>query len=71
MDMATPSAAMIDGKSRIIPGYFNLGVHGEYRMNKRLSFWLKGYNLLNHEIRISPIYCEIGPAVTVGATFSI
>lgn len=71
MDMATPSAAVIDGATRIIPGYFNLGVMGEYRMNKRLSFWLKGYNLLNHEIRISPIYSEVGPAVTIGATFSI
>ena len=71
VDMATNRSVVMDDATRIIPGYVNLGVNAEYRVNKRLGFWLKGYNLLGQEIRISPIYSEAGPAVTLGATFSL
>lgn len=75
VDMATNREALVDlegvNMTRIIPGYVNLGLWGEYRLNRRLSFWLKGYNLLGQEIRISPIYSEVGRSVTVGVTFNI
>jgi len=54
-----------------IPGYVNVGVSGEYRHSRHLSFWLKGYNLLNHDVRVCPLYSEYGPSVTLGATFSL
>ena len=71
VDIATDRPAVNAGKTVIIPGYVNLGLRGEYRMSRYLSFWLKGSNLLNHDIRISPLYSEAGPAVIVGATFSL
>ena len=74
VDMSTDSKAVsgsVNPIYPIIPGYVNVGVWGEYRLSKRLSFWLKGYNLLNHEVRVSPLYSEAGPSVIVGATFSL
>ncbi|MBR4826326.1 MAG: TonB-dependent receptor [Bacteroidales bacterium] len=71
VDFATDRYVQIDAARHRMPGYVNVGLWGEYRLNKRLSFWLKGYNILNHDVRISPLYSEVGPSVTVGATFSL
>ncbi len=72
VDFATDRKAEPGVKaSPLIPGYVSLGLFGEYRLNKRLSFWLKGHNLLDHDVRVSPLYSEAGRAVTVGATFSL
>ena len=71
LDMASARIAMVKGMERKMPGYADLGVWGEYRMNNRLGFWLKGTNLLNHDVRISPLYSQAGPAVIVGVTFNL
>jgi hypothetical protein len=72
VDMATDRKASPETEgSPIIPGYVNVGLWGEYRYSRRLSFWLKGDNLLNHDVRISPLISEAGPSVIVGATFSL
>ena len=70
-DMSTNRIAVVKGVEKEMPGYVNLGLWGEYKLNKRLGFWLKGSNLLNQDIRTSPIYSEAGPSVVVGATFSL
>ena len=71
VDMTTDSKAVTGSSNPIIPGYVNVGLWGEYRYSRRLSFWLKGNNLLNHDVRISPLISEAGPSVIVGATFSL
>ena len=72
VDMATDRKARPGEKnSPLIPGYVNVGLHAEYKHNKHLGFWLKGNNLLNHDVRVSPLYSEFGPSVTLGATFSL
>lgn len=49
-----------------IPGYADLGLDFEYVMNKSLSFWLKGGNLLNMTVQESLLYAEKGPYFTMG-----
>lgn len=71
VDMSSARIALVDGYERKMPGYVDLGLIGEYNYNKRLSFWLKGSNILNHDVRLSPLYSQAGPSVIVGATFSL
>ena len=67
----TQRQATVGTRSAIMPGYVNLGVWGEYKFNDRFSAWLEGRNLLNQDVRFSPIYCEFGPSVTAGITISL
>ncbi len=71
VEMSTKRVATLGNTTTKIPGYVDVGVWGEYKYNKRLSFWLQGSNLLAHDIRISPMISECGPAVIVGAAFSL
>ena len=48
-----------------------LGAKAEYRFNKHLGAWLKGGNLLNMDIRQSPMYSPLGPSVLAGITLSL
>lgn len=50
----------------LIPGYADLGVELECRMNHRISLWAKGGNLLNMTIQRSLFYAEAGPYFTLG-----
>ena len=63
--------AVVGTKTARMPGYVNLGIWGEYKFNSKISAWLQGSNLLNQEIRISPVFCEYGPSVTAGITVSL
>ena len=56
---------------RTVPGYVDLGVQGNYQMNTRLGFWIKGGNLLNQAIQRVPFFAEKGIYFTVGATFTM
>lgn len=71
VDMSTKRVATLGNTTTKIPGYVDVGVWSEYKYNKRLSFWLQGSNLLAHDIRISPMISECGPAIIVGAAFSL
>ena len=71
VDMASARVALVTGHERKMPGYADLGLWGEYRYNNRLAFWLKGRNLLNHDVRLSPLYSQAGPSVIVGVTFNL
>ena len=71
IDMATGRKASVGPATVRVPGYVDVGIWGEYKYTKRLSFWLKGSNLLNHDVRISPLFSEWGPSVIVGASFSL
>lgn len=68
---STSRDAIYGSQTVSMPGYVNLGVWGEYKFNKKFSMWLQGYNLLNQEIRFSPMYSEYGPSVTAGITLNL
>ncbi len=71
VDMGSARKALVGITTPKIPGFVNVGIWGEYKLNKKLSFWLNGDNLLNHDIRISPLISECGPSVIVGASLSL
>ena len=71
VDMGSARKATLGITNPKIPGYVNVGLFGEYKWSSKLSFWLKGDNLLNHDIRISPLISECGPSVIVGASLSL
>ena len=54
-----------------IPGYADLGVSLEYRVNRKFSVWLYGGNLLNMTIQRVPLYAEGGISATGGITLSL
>lgn len=49
-----------------VPGYADLGLYGEYAPSQRLSFWLRGGNLLNMTVQHTPLYAEKGLNFTAG-----
>ena len=51
-------------------GYADLGVYAEYVMNRKLSFWLRGGNLLNMEIQRNLLFAEKGINFTAGICLS-
>ena len=53
------------------PWYADLGVYGEYALNRKLSFWLRGGNLLNMEIQRNPLFAEKGINFTAGICLNL
>ena len=54
-----------------VPGYADLGLYAEYVTSRRLSFWLRGGNLLNMTIQRSPLYAEKGVNFTAGICLNL
>ena len=52
--------------STIVPGWADLGVNLEYVINRKISLWARGGNLLNMSILRSPLYAEGGISGTIG-----
>lgn len=61
---AVPSLSNVFGFK--IPGYVDLGISAEYQFNRKLSFWLRGSNLLCMSIQRTPLYAETGISFTGG-----
>ena len=53
-----------------IPGYADLGVFGEYQINKLLGVWLKGGNLLHSTNQAIPLYTCGGIYFTAGVVLT-
>lgn len=49
-----------------IPGWLDLGVDAGYVASRRLSFWLRGGNLLGQTIQTSLLHAEKGPYIQGG-----
>ena len=64
----TVSVTMSDAR---IPGWMNLGVYAEFAFTRKLSFWLRGDNLLNADIQRIPLYTEGGIGATVGICLNL
>ena len=71
LNASTASKAVLDGVAVILRPYVDLGVFGEYRINRRWSVWIEGRNLLNEAIQLTPMHVENGINGTVGITFSL
>lgn len=71
MNASMASQAALGGVSMKLPAYVDLGVYGEYRINRRWSVWLEGGNLLNEAIQITPMHVENGINGTIGIVFSL
>ena len=54
-----------------VPGFADLGVYGEYALNRKISFWIRGGNLLNMEIRRNLLFAEKGINFTVGICLNL
>ena len=53
-----------------IPGYADLGIFGEYQINRMLSAWLKLGNLLHSANQVIPLYTNSGIYFTAGITLA-
>lgn len=71
IDGATGRNAVSGTETVSLPGYIDLGVWAEYRFTGSLSVWLKGKNLLNQDIRVSPLISEAGQSVIAGVSLSL
>ena len=49
-----------------VPGWIDLGVTAEFRMNNHFSLWAEGRNLLNQTVMRNFMIAEKGPYVTAG-----
>ncbi len=49
-----------------VPGYADLGVMAEYSVNRKLTVWARGDNLLGMTIQRSVLFAEKGPYFTAG-----
>jgi hypothetical protein len=54
-----------------VPSYADLGIYAEYAMNRKLSFWLRGGNILNMEIQRNLLYAEKGINFTAGICLTL
>ena len=55
----------------LFSGYVDLGVDFEYVLNRKISVWAKGRNLLGMTIQRSIFYAEKGPYFTIGFCLNI
>ena len=63
---STKRKGSVGDVASVIPGYIDLGVNAEYAVNRKISFWLHGGNLLNMTIQRNPLYAEKGINFTAG-----
>ena len=53
-------------KRAVMPGFADLGLYAEFAASRKLSFWLRGGNLLNMTVQYIPLYAERGINFTAG-----
>lgn len=70
-DFASDRCAYVGEDTVTLPWYIDLGARAEYKLTKKVGLWLKGSNLINMDIRQSPMYSPCGPAVIAGVTLSL
>lgn len=53
-----------------LPGFIDLGLYGELRINRELGLWLRLGNILNQEVQRTPFHAERGIYGTIGARWN-
>ena len=66
VDCNAASAGKTVDKAIYVPYYVDLGAFAEFAVNKKISVWLRGGNLLNMEIQKNLLYAEKGINFTAG-----
>lgn len=66
VDCLAASAGKTGNSAVYVPYYVDLGAFVEYAVNKKISVWLRGGNLLDMEIQGNPLYAEKGVNFTAG-----
>lgn len=54
-----------------VPGYADLGIYAEYGFSRKMSFWLRGGNLLNMNIQRNVMFAEKGVNFTAGIRLNL
>lgn len=54
-----------------IPAWVNLGVHAEFAFSRKMSFWVRGENLLDMNIQRVPLYTDGGIGFTAGICLNL
>lgn len=54
-----------------IPAWVNLGVHAEFAFSHKMSFWVRGENLLDMNIQRVPLYTDGGIGFTAGICLNL
>ncbi len=70
-EYATSRQTKIGTETYKISGYADLGLYLEYRSSTKLSFWVRGGNLLFMNIQKSPFYAEKGANFTAGICLNL
>ena len=68
---AASSRLLIGGNGEKIPGYVNLGLTGEWRIDSRWSAWAEAGNLLGMAVERAPGFVEKAPWLTVGMSLKL
>ena len=55
----------------VVPGFADLGIYAELSSSRKLSFWLRGGNLLNMTVQRNPLYAEKGVNFTFGICLNL
>ena len=54
-----------------VPAWVDLGVHAEYAFTRKLSFWVRGENLLDMNIQRTVLYTTGGIGFTAGICLNL
>ena len=54
-----------------VPGWIDLGVNAEFKLNNRFSVWAEGRNLLNNTVMRNFMIAEKGPYFTAGICLNL
>lgn len=65
------ASSRVSGTGFSVPWYLDLGVYAEYALSRRISFWLRGGNLLDMEIQRNLLYAEKGINFTAGICLNL
>lgn len=71
VDCRFASASTLADSSYEMPAYADLGIELQYVTSRRLSFWLRGGNLLGMTIQRNPLYAEKGVYFTAGICLNL
>lgn len=71
VDCQFASSAKTSNKDVYVPYYVDLGAFAEYSINRKLSVWLRGGNLMNMEIQRNLLFAEKGINFTAGICLTL
>ncbi len=61
----------VSADSARIPAWVNLGIYAEYAFTRKMSFWVRGENLLNSDMQRTPLYTDGGIGFTAGICLNL